>query len=224
MRNTIIAAICSLCFHAGLALSGKLMVPDPEDPSPAVAQVPTIEIELPPAPEPEEPEMIESTDLPDIPSDISDIAPPMQQDVPTATFDSPFVQTLQRVPPPSLGRPSLGNVIPTDTRPTVAPTSNIGNLFDLAVLDRRPVPTFQPAPQYPFEMRRAGIRGEVLVRFIVDSNGNVRDPIIIRSSNAAFEEPVIQAVLRWRFRPGQKGGVNVNTGNVQVLIPFTLES
>src|SRR5688500_10923552 len=45
-----------------------------------------------------------------------------------------------------------------------------GQIFDISALDQTPVARFQARPQYPFEMRRAGIGGEVVVDFLVDTN------------------------------------------------------
>jgi protein TonB len=95
------------------------------------------------------------------------------------------------------------------------------DLFDLANLDQIPVARFQARPVYPFEMRRAGITGEVLVGFIVDSNGDVRDAYAIRSNQREFEAAAIQAVMKWKFRPGRKGGRAVNT-RMQVPIVFSI--
>jgi protein TonB len=94
-------------------------------------------------------------------------------------------------------------------------------VFDISKLDQQPVARFQARPQYPFEMRRAGIAGEVLVDFIVDSNGDVRNAYAVRSSQREFEAAAVQAVSKWKFRPGKKNGRNVNT-HMQVPIVFTL--
>jgi protein TonB len=94
-------------------------------------------------------------------------------------------------------------------------------VFDISKLDQQPVARFQARPQYPFEMRRAGIAGEVLVDFIVDSNGDVRNAYAVRSSQREFEAAAVQAVSKWKFRPGKKSGRNVNT-HMQVPIVFTL--
>lgn len=223
-RNLLIALIVSLLLHGGAAFSGYL-IPEPKEHIVVAEEIPTIALDLPPPPEPDEPETVENVVGDSEPVDIADIAPPMQNDVPSAVIDSAFVQQLQPVPPPSLTRPtSRGIVIPTATRPSLGTGKGMANLFDLAALDRHPTPTFQARPQYPFELRRAGISGEVVVRFIVDSNGNVREPYIIRSTNPAFEAPVLDAVLKWKFRPGEKGGAKVNTRNVEIRIPFNLNN
>jgi len=42
-----------------------------------------------------------------------------------------------------------------------------GEVYVPGALERAPMVRFQAQPQYPFEMRRGGIAGEVLVEFIV---------------------------------------------------------
>lgn len=218
-RDLLIAIFASILLHGGFALSGYFGNGKPA-PAPKAEEIPTIAIDLPP-PEPEEPEVVDNTT--DAPAEVADLAPPMQNDVPSAVIDSPFVQQIQAPPPPGLNRPT-GIVIPTSTRPSVTAGSGLKNLFDLAALDKKPTPTFQPKPPYPFELKRSGIEGEVVVGFIVDSQGAVVDPFIVRSTNPGFEATVLATVAKWRFKPGQKGGAAVNTRNVQILLPFTLKA
>jgi protein TonB len=94
-------------------------------------------------------------------------------------------------------------------------------VFNIADLDQQPVPRVRIQPQYPFEMRRAGVTGEVVVDFIVDANGDVQNAYAIKSSQREFEQPAVQAVAKWKFKAGRKGGRNVNT-HMQVPIVFTL--
>jgi protein TonB len=63
--------------------------------------------------------------------------------------------------------------------------------------------------------------GEVLVEFMVDESGAVRDPRIIRSSDRVFEESAVRAVSRWRFEPGRRNGAIVRF-KMAVPIVFTL--
>ena len=217
-RDLVIAIFFSLLLHGGLAFSGYFGGGRPA-PAAKAEEIPTIALDIPP-PEPEEPETVDNTT--EAPAEAADLAPPMQNYVPSAVIDSPFVQPFQPPPPPGLNRSTGSIVIPTNTRPAVGAGAGLKNIFDLAALDKKPTPTFQPKPPYPFELKRSGIEGEVFVKFIVDSLGNVIDPVIIRSSNPGFEASVLTTVVKWRFKPGQKGGVAVNTRNVQILIPFTL--
>lgn len=97
-----------------------------------------------------------------------------------------------------------------------------GKVFDISALDQMPVARFQARPQYPFEMRRAGESGEVVVDFVVDLNGEVQDARAIRSSRREFEAAAVQAVSKWKFKPGRKGGQDVLT-HMQVPIVFSVE-
>ncbi|MEO7796465.1 MAG: energy transducer TonB [Opitutaceae bacterium] len=94
-------------------------------------------------------------------------------------------------------------------------------VFDIKNLDRIPEVKFRTDVQYPFEMRRAGKTGEVIVEFIVDTNGNVIDAFAVRSNQREFEANAVASVKKWKFKPGQKSGRNVNT-RMQVPILFTL--
>ena len=88
-------------------------------------------------------------------------------------------------------------------------------------LDSPPAPKFQALPTYPSEMSKRDIEGEAVVDFIVDANGDVREARAIRSSRKEFEEPAVQAVTMWKFRPAQKAGAAVAV-HLQVPIVFTL--
>src|SRR5690606_28571315 len=135
-------------------------------------------------------------------------------------IETPFVQKLQPPPPPGIDRPTGIITIP-QSRPSGNIGKGMGNLFNLADLDQPPTATLQSNPIYPFEMRRAGITGEVMVGFIVDARGDVREAYAIRSSQREFEAAAVQAVSKWKFRPGKKGGRNVNT-RMQVPIVFSI--
>jgi TonB family protein len=82
--------------------------------------------------------------------------------------------------------------------------------------------TNQTKPIYPFAMRASGMRGEVLVDFVVDIEGRPRNAFVVRSLNPAFDDPALDAVAKWRFEPGRVNGVPVNT-HMQVPIVFQLQ-
>ena len=77
-------------------------------------------------------------------------------------------------------------------------------------------------PEYPLSMQMSGFRGEVLVSFVVDTEGRVRHPMVARSLNPAFDDAAIASVSQWRFEPATKGGVPVDA-RVNVPITFRLE-
>lgn len=77
-------------------------------------------------------------------------------------------------------------------------------------------------PEYPYVMRRSGLRGEVLVEFVVDTQGLVRVATVVRSLNPAFDEPALKAVRAWKFEPGRVRGRAVNT-RMRQSIHFGIE-
>jgi RNA polymerase sigma factor (sigma-70 family) len=103
------------------------------------------------------------------------------------------------------------------------PVDTSGEIFDLATLDRPPASKFSSRPQYPAALRAQGIEGHVTLEFIVDSNGNVANAHAVASSRPEFEGPAIEAISKWRFEAGQKGGRQVNA-RMQIPIVFTLST
>lgn len=89
---------------------------------------------------------------------------------------------------------------------------------------KRTIPkvTRQQRPIYPFAMRASGMRGEVVVDFIVDIEGRVRNPFVVRSLNPSFDDPAIDAVRQWKFEPGRVAGRPEPT-HMQVPIIFQLD-
>lgn len=215
-RHIIYAVLGSTLIHGGLAVSGMLF--KETAPEAAVEEaVPTIELAPMPTLEPEPPEVIETGEASPS-SEPADLAPPMQADTPSVQMDSPFVQQIQPPPPPGIKRPTGVIAIPAG-RPATGGSGGGGmkNVFDLASLDQKPVVTFQVNPTYPFEMKRARISGQVTIGFIVDANGEVRDPHVINSSHREFEAEALKAILKKKFRPGKKSGSAVNTRMQQTL-------
>lgn len=85
-----------------------------------------------------------------------------------------------------------------------------------------PRPKFRALAQYPFELKKAKITGEVIVEFIVDSNGKVRNPFVVRSTHQGFNEAAVLAISKWKFAPGNVDGRAVNT-RMRIPITFSLE-
>jgi len=63
--------------------------------------------------------------------------------------------------------------------------------------------------QYPEMARRRGIEGRVFVQFIVNEEGKVEDPKVIRGIGGGCDEEVYNAVKNMRFRPGMQRGRTV---------------
>lgn len=94
-------------------------------------------------------------------------------------------------------------------------------VFEMKDLTVRPRAVFQGEPQYPPEMKRNGISGEVRLQFIIRPNGTTSDIKVLSSSHPAFEEPTIRAVRKWRFEAGEKNGKKVPV-YARITIPFNV--
>lgn len=94
-------------------------------------------------------------------------------------------------------------------------------VFEIADLDKPPVPLVRIAPVYPPELKRNRVQGTVNVVFIVDEFGNVKRPSIEKSTNREFNENALKAVRQWKFEPGEKDNKKVKT-RVRLPLSFTL--
>jgi len=63
------------------------------------------------------------------------------------------------------------------------------------------------SPRYPESLRRAGIEGEVVVQFVVDTTGRVdlRTVDVLRSTHEAFTSAVRETIAKLRFAPAIGG-------------------
>ncbi len=107
----------------------------------------------------------------------------------------------------------------------VTPGLTLENGFDEALnlneVDQRPLLLSRVSPVYPDEARQQRITGKVSVKFIVDRGGNVKNPAIIRSEPSdVFDQSVIEAVLKWRFKPAIHEGKPVNT---RLIVPIRFD-
>jgi TonB family protein len=71
-----------------------------------------------------------------------------------------------------------------------------------------PVPIYQPEPEYTDEARQAKWQGSVVLSLEVDKTGK---PVpgcirVLRSPGLGLDGKAIDAVERWRFKPGMKDG------------------
>lgn len=78
-----------------------------------------------------------------------------------------------------------------------------------------------PRPFYPDILRQAGVSGEVLLRYVVDTNGRAvpASTEIIRSTHALFATAVKNSLPRQRFEPPQRAGVLTEV-MVEELVTF----
>ncbi len=68
---------------------------------------------------------------------------------------------------------------------------------------------------YPKIAQDLGIEGRVMVQFILDKQGNVTNPEIIRSVHPKLDEEVLRVIKEVKFSPGVQNGTLVKVKMVQ---------
>ena len=78
------------------------------------------------------------------------------------------------------------------------------------------------APDYPADAKQARIQGTVVMRMIVDKEGNVANIELI-SGHSLLAPAAIDAVRLWKYRPYLLNGTPVEVETL-VQVSFTLAS
>jgi periplasmic protein TonB len=91
-------------------------------------------------------------------------------------------------------------------------------------VDRSPALTgHAPEPRYPDALRAAGITGNVITEFVVDTSGRAEPGslVVLEATRDEFSEAVRAALPRFRFTPGELAGRRVRK-RVRMPFAFTL--
>ena len=68
----------------------------------------------------------------------------------------------------------------------------------------------QEYPHYPDEARNKRLEDQVVVRYVIGTNGRVNDvEIISHAKDKMFDDAAVEAIKHWRFRPMIKDGKKV---------------
>ncbi len=73
---------------------------------------------------------------------------------------------------------------------------------------------------YPPIAKKANVEGRVIVQFVVDEQGNVVNPVVVRELGAGCDEEALKAVSQAKFKPGKQRGKPVK---VKMSLPITFK-
>jgi TonB family protein len=80
-----------------------------------------------------------------------------------------------------------------------------------------PIPTFRADPEYSEEARKAKWQGAVLLQVVIDDSGVPQNIQVVRPLGLGLDQKAIEAVEKWRFKPGMKDGQPVPVAaNIEV--------
>ena len=74
--------------------------------------------------------------------------------------------------------------------------------------------------QYPEMARQAGVNGRVFVQFVVDEQGNVTEPVVLRGIGGGCDEEALRVIKAAKFKPGRQRGKPVR---VRMVFPVHFE-
>jgi protein TonB len=74
-----------------------------------------------------------------------------------------------------------------------------------------PVIVNRAEPDYTESARKARVAGIVIVEAIIDKHGNVDQVRVVKGLPMGLAEEAVQAVKKWKFKPGTRNGVPVDT-------------
>ncbi|OIR04115.1 transport protein TonB [mine drainage metagenome] len=116
---------------------------------------------------------------------------------------------------------------PGDPKPALNPVKVDHMVYDNVVapglLTVKPKPVMQPLPKYPDSLRKAGVKGDALVSFVVTSRGTVERAEVLHATDQQFGKAAQAAITRWSYRPGEIRGEPVSCVLVQ-KIKFEVEA
>jgi TonB family protein len=76
--------------------------------------------------------------------------------------------------------------------------------------------------EYPREARDLHVEGKVFVQFVVDTEGNVKEPKVLKDIGFGCGEAALEAIQSIKFTPGIQNGVEVPV-NYTLPVSFKLK-
>jgi periplasmic protein TonB len=80
---------------------------------------------------------------------------------------------------------------------------------------------YKVEPEFTEAARKAKYQGTVLISVIVEADGHVKDPRVVKAVGLGLDEKALEAVRQWKFKPGMKDGRAVPV-YAQIEVTFRL--
>lgn len=113
-----------------------------------------------------------------------------------------------------------------DDLPTPSSSLEEKDIFEVVEDEPKPIGGMESIYEnltYPETAREVGIQGVVVVRFVVDSEGNVREPQVIREIGGGAGEAAKEAITLTEWQPGEQRERNVAV-RMTVPVRFQLQN
>ena len=157
-----------------------------------------------PAPKQFTPPVLHPIEHPQLPTPASIIAP---DDIPNIQANN-YGDPLGRLGIPSLGN-GIGSGIGSGKGAGVGPGSGGGfggGAYRIGGGVSAPSVLLKVEPEYSEEARKAKWQGTVVLSLVVDDQGRPQNLKIVRALGLGLDQKAIEAVEKWKFKPGMKDG------------------
>lgn len=161
-------------------------------------------------------------------------------------FVEEIIQTKNEIKVPAPPRPSIPIEVPNDEiledeiididaelnfeealelpkPPPIKDSEEVADEEIFIVVENPPVligglAALQKKIEYPRLAKEAGIEGRVIIEFVIDKEGNVINPFVLRGIGGGCDEEALKRVSQVKFKPGLQRGRPVQ---VRYTIPVT---
>lgn len=119
-----------------------------------------------------------------------------------------------------LSNSAVAGELHTDLNDTVSDSSEVFTVVEKMPEIEGGLKSVYDNIEYPTLAARNGVEGKVFVKFVVDENGNVSNPEILKDIGSGCGEAVIKGIKHVKFTPGEQNGRKVK---VYYTLPVTFK-
>jgi protein TonB len=152
------------------------------------------------------------------------IAPTVGIPTPVPDADAPKEQTIATqqemnkvTSPVGEGNGSGGVQITQDLKVEAPQQDEAPDMNAFTPVEKQPQVVVQVPPVYPDLAKRAGVEGTVIVKILVSKEGKAIKAVVIKSDSEVFNQPAVDAALKFVFTPAIQHKSPVM---VWVVVPF----
>lgn len=122
-------------------------------------------------------------------------------------------------PAPTAPAPTAPASRRTEPAPVPASAPRVYTVDDVGVVPPAVISQRMPAMTPDLVRITKAMKTSAVVEIVIDEKGDVVDATIIKSVNQSFDNIVIGAARRWKYRPALKDGVAVRYVKTLILVP-----
>lgn len=143
--------------------------------------------------------------------------------------EKPEKPELDDTPPPEVPEQAFDNIDGSATVGNLGAGDLVAGL-DLSIgagisaSDGEYLPIVKVAPQYPRQALKRKLEGDVVLEYTVSTNGSVKNPKVLFSTDPVFNKAAVQSALRYKYKPRVVDGQALEVPGVRTRIKFRLGS